>query len=249
MMLSRALVLIMLAALVLSACTPGCVKVSRPGEKEPLSGQSEEVPLPQVKPQNEQAAPPAQPPVIPVETPVAVTTTPYPGSSVTDSLPDLPPDPYQVPNGSVPESIESGRAILTPIYHASFADMRNESRGLLVDVVTPPLRISYTVTKRNWADYKGKPLSDNPRWSYFVVTVRDNATRQLLGEDGFGYVYSTDEKKEMYFYRQGTYHLTFTGNMVDATIMVSTGDAPDQVRPLVTPTPVPPPPDEELPVG
>lgn len=248
-MVPRALALVILVAVVLSACTPGCVKVSKAGEKEPGSGQPEDVPEPRVIPNEEQAPPATQPPVIPAGTPVAVATTPYPGSSVTDSLPDLPPDPYQVPNGSVPESIETGKAILTPIYHASFADMRNESRGLLVDVVTPPLRISYTVTKRNWADYNDKPLSDNPRWSYFVVTVRDNATRQMLGEDGFGYIYSTDEKKEMYFYRQGTYHVTFTGNMVDATIMLSTGDAPDQVRPLVTPTPLPPPPEEELPVG
>jgi hypothetical protein len=239
----------MLVAVVLSACTPGCVKVTKPGEKDPASGQPVDIPDPRVIPPDEQAPPATLPPVVPAGTPVVVVTTPFRGSSVTEVLPDLPPDPYQVSNGSVPESIESGKTILTPIYHASFTDMRNESQGLLVDVVTPPLRISYTVTKRNWADYKGKPLSDNPRWSYFVVTVRDNATRQLLGEDGFGHVYSMDEKKEMYFYRQGTYHVTFIGNMVDATIMLSTGDAPDQVRPLVTPTPVPPPPDEELPVG
>jgi hypothetical protein len=245
-MLSRTLVLVLLAAIIMSACTPGCIKVSKAGEKQPVSGQPEDVALPQVNLREVPTPSATLPSVTPAGTPVAVVTTPFYGSSVTEVLPDLPPDPYQVPNGTVPESIESGKPILTPVYHASFTDMRNESRGLLVDVVTPPLLISYTVAKRNWADYKGKPLSDNPRWSYFVVTVRDNATRQLLGEDGFGHVYSMDEKKEMYFYRQGTYHITFTGNMVDATITLSTGDAPDMVRRLVTPPQAPLPDDEDL---
>jgi hypothetical protein len=133
--------------------------------------------------------------------------------------------------------------------------MKYESRGLVVNVVRPPMMVSYTVAKGNWGDYQGKPLSENPRMSYFVVTVRDNSTQAIVLENGYGDVYSMDgttkeETRDMVIYNQGTYHITFRGNMVDAVVTISTGDSPDQVTVIPVATPAPEEPEEmDIPMG
>jgi hypothetical protein len=92
-----------------------------------------------------------------------------------------------------------------------------------------------------WISFDVKPLFDclddpescrgsgtktiNP--PYFVLTIRDNQTRVIVAENGYGREYSSQkENRTINIYDEGRYHLTLTGNSVDVTLSVATGTAP-----------------------
>ena len=59
---------------------------------------------------------------------------------------------------------------------------------------------------------------------YFTLTIRNDQTRELITEDGYGGIYSSQiTNRTISIYNEGRYHLTLSGNSVDVTLSVGTG--------------------------
>lgn len=152
---------------------------------------------------------------------------------VTSALPELTPDPYP---GQHAVQINASDGSLRQVRLAEFRQtytLRGNSTGLVVNATTlkGPL----------WIWFEVKPLYDcieNPdscrgktgksiSLPYLTITVRDNQTREIVAEDGYGRIYSSQTtNRTIKIYREGRYHLTLTGDSVDVTLAVATGAAP-----------------------
>ncbi|HDS63445.1 MAG TPA: hypothetical protein ENN52_04870 [Methanofollis liminatans] len=93
----------------------------------------------------------------------------------------------------------------------------------IVDVAAPPLVIRFKAT----------PASTDPRESYFVVTVRDEKSREIIVKDGYGRIYSGNKEQEIIIYGAGTYHINIEASQIDVEFKILTADAPLEELPLV----------------
>lgn len=152
---------------------------------------------------------------------------------ITDAAPILPPDPYPVQHAmQINETPLTNR-------HVRYAEatriyvLRGNSTGLVVNatVLEGPLWIAFNVKPlydclEDVESCRGDEAKTISR-PYFTLTVRDNQTREIVAEDGYGEVYSLQkENRTIKIYKEGQYHLTLTGNSVDVTLEVATGAAP-----------------------
>lgn len=101
----------------------------------------------------------------------------------------------------------------TPVYKKSYS-MRYGSAGLLIEAVESPIVIDIIVT----------PKSENPNDAFLIATVRDTLTMKVIEENGYGRQYNTRRDKQIVLYKNGRYHLTLYGNLVDATLAIYIGD-------------------------
>ena len=111
------------------------------------------------------------------------------------------------------------------IFHGSYI-LRNNNIGLLANISSAPFIIDVHVS----------PGSTNPNDSFFVITLRDNKTRQIVGEDGFGRQYSSENDKHFIFRSPGVYHINLYGDRVSVTLSVKAGGGGYQ-EVQVTPVP------------
>lgn len=154
---------------------------------------------------------------------------------VTDALPELTPDPYPVQySRQFNATIDPSRYVRAPEFKKTFI-LRGNSTGLSVNATSlkGPLWISFTVKPlydclNNPDSCKGEVKKTISR-PYFTLTVRDNQTRAIVAEEGYGREFSSQtENKTLKIYREGRYHLTLTGESIDVTLSITTGTAPTQ---------------------
>jgi len=154
---------------------------------------------------------------------------------VTEALPELTPDPYSGPHSrQFNTTIDPSRYVRSPEFKKTYV-LRGNSTGLSVNATSlkGPLWISFTVKPlydclTNPDSCKGEVKKTISR-PYFTLTVRDNQTRAIVAEDGYGREFSSQtENKTMKIFREGRYHLTLTGESVDVTLSITTGTAPAQ---------------------
>ncbi|HUK93179.1 MAG TPA: hypothetical protein VLU98_03995 [Methanomicrobiales archaeon] len=88
------------------------------------------------------------------------------------------------------------------IYQQSYVG-RFQSEAVVAKVAKAPFVVDFTLSS-----------SQSPTRSFFYITVRNNATQQLLAQDGFFGPYSIDTQKRLYFSSPGTYHVNMYGGFV-----------------------------------
>lgn len=152
---------------------------------------------------------------------------------VSDAAPVLPPDPYLIQHAlRINETPLTSSSVQYPEFTRTYA-LRGNSVGLVVNATAleGPLRIHFDV--RPLFDCLEDPEScrGEPEKSislpYFTLTVRDNRTREIVAEDGYGRVYSSQkDNRTITLYHVGRYHLTLTGNSVDVNLSITNGAAP-----------------------
>ena len=166
---------------------------------------------------------------------------------VTDAAPILPQDPYLIQHATLINATPlTNRHVRKAEFTRTYV-LRGNATGLVVNatVLEGPL----------WIHFNVKPLYDcleDPESCrgeltkpvnrpYFTLIVRDNQTRQIVAEDGYGREFSSQkDNRTVKIYGEGRYHLTLTGNSVDVTLSVATGAAPpvpDTQIPSASPAP------------
>lgn len=147
--------------------------------------------------------------------PVESVPTTSPGSTAqgpvveADAYP--PGEPYEIDPGFVRNSPEYrvDPALFTDVYSNRFT-LGYNSVGLLATVDRAPLVIDFSVT----------PGNADPVYSFFILTVRDAESQEVVGQEGYGRTYSTESQKRLVFTRPGRYHLNLYGNWVDVDLRV-----------------------------
>lgn len=160
-------------------------------------------------------------------------TKPTSPDLVMSALPELTPDPYPIQHAmQINASAEPLRHMRLAEFKQTYV-LRGNSTGLIINAtkLEGPL----------WIYFEVKPLYDcieNPdscrgetgksiSRPYLTITVRDNQTRAIIAEDGYGREFSSQkENRTIKIYGEGRYHLTLTGDSVDVTLAVATGAIP-----------------------
>ncbi len=162
-----------------------------------------------------------------------------------EALPELTPDPYPGQHAArINITTEPNRNMRGAEFRKTYV-LRGNSTGLIVNatVLKGPLWISFDV--RPLYDCLDNPescrggLGKTINRPYFTLTVRDNRTRAIVAEDGYGREYSSQkDNRTIKIYGEGWYHLTLTGNSVDITLAIATGAAPaiPAAEPSATPS-------------
>ncbi|HIH27807.1 MAG TPA: hypothetical protein HA256_07570 [Methanoregulaceae archaeon] len=75
------------------------------------------------------------------------------------------------------------------------------NEGLAVSVERAPFVIEF------WT----RPYVDNPHFSYVTITVRNPHTGEILAEDGYGGIYSSEPYKRIIILGSGQFHVTISG--------------------------------------
>jgi len=153
----------------------------------------------------------------------------------TEALPELTPDPYPAQHALAFNAMtDPARYVRAPEFKKTYV-LRGNSTGLVVNATSlkGPLWISFDIKPLydclNDPDSCKGTLGKSISRPYFALTVRDNETRAIVAEDGYGREFSSQkENRTMKIYHEGRYHLTLTGESVDVTLYIATGNAPAQ---------------------
>ncbi len=100
--------------------------------------------------------------------------------------------------------------------------------AILARPSSPPFIIDFTVE----AD------SENPYDARVLLTVRDNATHEVIAEDGYNGEYSSDPEKRIVIRREGDYHVNLYGYRAYVDLSLKEGVPEQQVIPDETIVPV-----------
>lgn len=176
------IILVLILILALIAC--GCIEVGGLGDEEnavesvttaPTQRAGGDIPRPGF-PQSFQAHPTEPAPVV---------TYGNTGGSVSDAMPIPPSDALNI------TPLHATRLVDTPlqvpgdypsqeIFRKTY-DLNYENAGLLVNIEKAPLIIDIHV----------EPECDNPYDCFLRLTVRDNATMEIIADEGYGVLYNT----------------------------------------------------------
>jgi len=143
-------------------------------------------------------------------TPAAGPVTPAQGPVVAaDAYP--PAEPHEIDPRFVRNTpgYRVDPALFAEVYHDQFT-LNYNSIGLLVTVDRAPLVVDFSVT----------PGSRDPVYSFFIITVRDGDSREVIGQEGYGRTFSTDSPKRLVFTSPGRYHLNLYGNLVSGDLSI-----------------------------
>jgi hypothetical protein len=144
--------------------------------------------------------------------------------------PILTPDPYPIIHGTrINETPQYRFLDRLPEFERTYYFDGNAT-GLLVNVVEGPLYIVYTVTPqhdclKNPDSCRGNMVNPVQR-PYLKITVRDNQTKEIVAEDGYGREFSSDT---------GNYVFIITGENMDG--LLSSGFDGSEGSNTVTPGP------------
>jgi hypothetical protein len=227
----RCLFFLVLLVLIASS-TPGCLKIMQ------QSGSGTNIdPAPPVQTLSENSGNSS------IQNRVSVSHTPptetiaAPASQdlLIDALPDLPADPYPVQHAAQINGTPLTNHYVRNAEATRTFVLRGNSTGLIVNatnLTNGPLWISFDVKPlydclEDVESCRGKNAKTISR-PYFTLTVRDNQTRAIVAEDGYGREYSSQkDNRTIKIYGAGIYHMTLTGNSVDVILSVSTGAIPN----------------------
>ena len=190
-----AVVLILLAVM---TCSCGCIKtlqnIMKPAQADTSSSQSTirmnvTSALPDATPGSLQQAPVAE-------------MTPAKSEVVTEVTPFLTPDPYPIMHGiRVNASPMDTPLNRSPEFEKNYK-LEGNAFGLLVNVAEGPLYIVFVITPEY--DCMASPdscrgdLAASVNRPYMTITVRDNQTHEIVAEDGYARVYSSDTGNEVF---------------------------------------------------
>ena len=208
---------LVLFLIVLMAGSAGCIKLAQ----NTLNGEPAPTTVPTLM-ETSAITPTALPQSTPTAAPLPV-LTPAKSEIVTAVTPYVTPNPYTFPN-AIPINgtpLQPGFQYRQPEFTATYPVNSTHPIGLLVNVVQGPLFIVYTVNPKydclkdpkscrglnpaqtDSADSTGTSVNSVNK-PYMTITVRDNQTGDIVAEDGYGGVYSSDI---------GTYQITYTANL------------------------------------
>ncbi len=94
------------------------------------------------------------------------------------------------------------------IYHQMY-DGRFQKEAVDVKVLQAPLIIDFVLTS-----------TQSPTRSRFLLTVRNNETKELLAQEGFYGAYPENPQKRFYFSAPGTYHIDMWGSFVTVDLTI-----------------------------
>lgn len=133
-----------------------------------------------------------------------VELTPSKSSAVEEVAPVLTPDPYPIIHGTqLNQTLKEDPVYSGPPYEFEKTYIfRGNATGLRVNVAEGPLYLIYTVTPQNDClmtpgSCRGDKTKSINR-PYLTITVRDNQTRDVIAEDGYGREFSSDTGKATY---------------------------------------------------
>jgi hypothetical protein len=92
-------------------------------------------------------------------------------------------------------------------------EMNYQSIGLLASVPEEPLIIKFSVN----------PHHESPHRCFLIITVTDPETGDVIIEEGFNRVYSSESPKSIMIRRAGSYHINIYGAMVDTSVYIHAG--------------------------
>ncbi len=87
-------------------------------------------------------------------------------------------------------------------------------------------------------DFTVEADTENPYDARVLLTVRDNATYEVIAEDGYNGEYSSDPEKRMVIRREGDYHINLYGYRAAVDLSLKEGIPEEQVIPDDTIVPV-----------
>ena len=147
----------------------------------------------------EETTPPTTETTPPTPTPV------LPSTWAKATVPIVDPEYHVLPYYS---TVYNPAGNLPPVIFQQSYVFNYQYEAVLVNVVKAPLVIDFAVS----------PGSDSPIRSFFMLTVRDNATQKLLAQDGYFRTYSSNSPKRLYFSFPGTFHINMYGSFVSASL-------------------------------
>jgi hypothetical protein len=141
-----------------------------------------------------------------VETAATATSAPGP---VIETEPYPTGEPYEIDPRFVRNSPQYrvDPALFTEVYRNRFT-LKYGSVGLLATVENAPLVIDFSVT----------PGNPDPVYSFFILTVRDADLGVVVGQEGYGRTFSTENPKRLVFMSPGRYHINLYGNLVEVDL-------------------------------
>lgn len=163
---------------------------------------------------------------------VSVVTT---GSNlqVYNAAPDVTPDPYPVQHGTRINQTSLTSRYVTPAFTRTYS-LGGAPVGLGVNVTKGPFLIYFTINPK--VDCLSDPdscrgtLGVPVNRPYCTITVTDNLTHKVIAQDGYAREFSSNKTdRSITIYGAGDYLITLTGNYLDITLSLASGD----------PTPVP----------
>lgn len=224
-------ILFLIFLVIISVSTSGCIKlIQQSTGSNNIHTQEELYPDPVRTVAPASSINPA-PKNLPPQPTLSVTPT-TPGL-VTDAAPILPADPYPIQHATqINETPRTNHHVRYAEFTRTYV-LRGNATGLVVNAteLEGPLWISFYVKPlydclENPESCRGEPGKSISR-PYFTLTVRDNRTREIVAEDGYGREYSSQrDNRTIKIYGEGQYHLTLTGNSIDVTLAVATRAAP-----------------------
>jgi hypothetical protein len=149
-----------------------------------------------------------------IPTPEITTPSPVPterGTYAESAEPSEDADKYY--NLPYKSNVYNPKGNLPPtIYHQMY-DGRFQKEAVDAKVLQAPLIIDFVLTS-----------SQGPTRSRFLLTVRNNETKELLAQEGFYGAYPENPQKRLYFSAPGTYHIDMWGSFVtvDLTLRAPT---------------------------
>jgi hypothetical protein len=162
------------------------------------------------EPSERATPPPTTPEITPETTPTPPPASTERGTYAVIATPYTDKKYYKLPYRS---TIYDPRASMPPVIFSQSYEGKFQSEAVVVHLVKSPLLIDYSLTS-----------SQSPTRSFFYLTIRNNATQELLAQDGFLGPYSENRMKRLTFSIPGDYHINMYGGFVtvDLTLRAPT---------------------------
>lgn len=144
-------------------------------------------------------------------------------------------DPYRLPyrdHGNW-STVDAVRVEKIPQYSKSFV-LRSNATAVRVNAPEAPVVIDLTFNPKWDNPDQTKETSGSFVHSKALVTVHPDNSSAVLEQDGYGCGYSTETKKKITLYREGTVVITLSGDFIDVTMKVTSGGG---LGPVATPKP------------
>jgi len=167
-------------------------------------------------------------PVSPVPTATAES-----GMEVYNATPDVTPVLYAIQHGTRINQTGLTSRYVTPSFTHTYT-LGGAPIGLGVNVTKGPFLIYFTISPKvdclNDPDSCRGTLGATVNRPYCTITVTDNLTHKVVAQDGYAREFSSNTTdRSITIYGAGEYLITITGNYLDITLSLASGD----------PTPVP----------
>jgi len=150
--------------------------------------------------------PETTPPTPEIMTPAPTPTKPQ-GNYVVPAVPFTDEKYYKLPYRST--RYDPRTSMLPPVIFHQTYDGKFQSEAIVVNLVRTPLMVDYSLS-----------YVQSPTRSFFFLTIRDNATQELIAQDGFLGPYSEDRMKRLTFSSPGAYHINMYGGFVTVDLSI-----------------------------